>query len=70
MSFPVRFFLPVLCIGLVLGADSRGQAIKPYTGAACAGAVEDYFAREVWPNVASVRCVTCHKQGGTPRKVS
>ncbi len=25
---------------------------------------DDYFAKEVWPKVGAVRCVTCHKQGG------
>lgn len=64
MSFATRCFLLIFCLGVVPAADSRGQATKPYTGAACAGAVEDYFTREVWPNVAAVRCVTCHKQGG------
>ncbi|MDB5302847.1 MAG: hypothetical protein JWM97_396, partial [Phycisphaerales bacterium] len=35
-----------------------------YSGAACAAAVEDFFANEVWVKVGAQTCLECHKAGG------
>jgi hypothetical protein len=29
---------------------------------------DDFFTKEVWPKVASVRCLNCHKEGGDAEK--
>ncbi|HKB05231.1 MAG TPA: hypothetical protein VKD90_23605, partial [Gemmataceae bacterium] len=50
------------CLCLVAGA--RGDETKPYTGASCAAAVDDFFKDEVWGKVGLRTCLTCHKKGG------
>ena len=43
---------------------ARGRRKKPYTGAACATAVDDFFEEEVWAKVGVRSCLTCHHKGG------
>ncbi|MFO0928759.1 MAG: hypothetical protein U0736_17350 [Gemmataceae bacterium] len=52
-----------LAAGLV-GLAVRAEEKKPYTGAACTRAADDYFTREVWPKVAAPVCLTCHVADG------
>ena len=63
MSACPRSFL-VLAAGLALAAGARGEEPKPYTGAGCAAAVDDFFEDEVWAKVGAQVCLTCHKKGG------
>src|SRR5262245_61726918 len=63
MSFEARSAVLVLSSLLACSAAAPGEDKKPYNGPACTRA-DDYFAREVWPKVASVVCVNCHKEGG------
>ena len=63
MSACPRSFL-VLAAGLALAAAARGDEPKPYTGAGCAAAVDDFFKDEVWAKVGVRSCLTCHKKGG------
>lgn len=65
MALPARAV--ILASGLLavcFAAAPPTPERRPYTGTACTAAADDYFAREVWAKVGSVRCVTCHKQGG------
>lgn len=64
MTFAARFTVVVLGSLLVGGAVGRGANPTPYTGSACTRAVEDYFAKEVWPQVGAVKCLICHSEGG------
>ncbi len=45
-----------------LAIPLRSLVLLAYS--AFAHADEDYFAREVWPKVASKTCIKCHKAGG------
>jgi hypothetical protein len=38
--------------------------LKPYTGAGCAAAPDEFFLQEVWAKVGSRSCLKCHKPGG------
>ncbi len=66
-SFWIRVAaLVALCLtfaGAVIAEDA-----KPYTGAGCAAAPDDYFRDEVWTKVVSQKCLTCHKTGGDAEK--
>src|SRR5690349_7004614 len=65
MSLQARSLVVVLgCLLACFAAAPPREAPRPYTGAACTGAADDYFSREVWAKVGSVRCLTCHKKGG------
>ena len=55
--------LPVLAVVFLFAAGVRGAEPKPYAGAGCA-AVDPFFTDEVWPKVAALDCVKCHKVGG------
>jgi hypothetical protein len=59
---PVRIWSSVVMVAaLVCGA--RGEE-KPYTGAACAAPVDDFFKDQVWGKIGAQICLTCHKKGG------
>lgn len=60
-----RFRIGVLAIvlGAAFARPSFGEE-KPYTSAACARPVDDYFKDEVWAKVGSQKCLTCHRSGG------
>ena len=49
---------------LVAAAAARAEEKKPDNAPACTGAVDDYFAKEVWAKVGSALCVNCHREGG------
>jgi hypothetical protein len=68
MSFEVRWAVLVLCFLLACSAAARGEDKAPYNGPASARTPDDYFAREVWPKVGSVLCLSCHKEGGDAEK--
>src|SRR5262245_51945331 len=64
MSLQVRSAALALCCLIACFAAAPPIAEKkPYTGA-CTAPVDDYFVKEVWAKVGSVRCITCHKPGG------
>jgi len=58
----------VLCALVGTAPAGRGEETKPYNGPACTSYVADFFAKEVWANVAAARCVQCHKLGGDAEK--
>src|SRR5262249_39593682 len=64
MSFAARSVVVVLGTLIACTSAARSQDRKPYEGPACGRAVDDYFAKEVWPNVGVAKCLTCHKKGG------
>ena len=70
MSSSVRTLLLFLAASLGLVAGVRGdkkderEETKPSGGAACAAAVDDFFANEVWAKVGARSCLECHKPGG------
>jgi hypothetical protein len=68
MSFAARSVVLGACSLMVCLAAARGEDSKVYSGPACTGAVDDYFAREVWPKVGSALCLNCHKEGGDAEK--
>jgi len=56
-------FLAVGCL-IALPAASGGEDARPNLGPACIQEGNDDFSREVWENVAVVRCLQCHEVGG------
>jgi hypothetical protein len=64
MPFEARPSLFVVCPVLAISATVRAQERAPYVGPACTRNVDNYFTKEVWPKVASVQCLNCHKPGG------
>jgi hypothetical protein len=64
MSVENRSSVLVLCCLLAGSAMARSEEKQAYAGPACTRSLDDYFTKEVWPKVASARCVTCHKEGG------
>jgi len=63
MSSVTRPLILVLCSLVAFSAAGRGEDLKPYSGAACSRNGDDSFEKEVWDNVAGVRCVQCHRLG-------
>src|SRR5579863_1400966 len=63
MKFEARPLILAFCLLGVLPADGSGEDVTPYSGPACRRDGDDYFDREVWDNVAAVRCVQCHEEG-------
>lgn len=61
----VKMWVVVVVAGslVVAGAAGAGEN-KPDKAPACSGAVDDYFAKEVWAKVGSALCVNCHREGG------
>jgi len=47
-----------------LAARSYGDTPAPYSGAACAAPVDEFFTNEVWPKVGARTCLECHKPDG------
>jgi hypothetical protein len=47
-----------------VGQDKKPAEKKPYNGPACTRPADDFFAKQVWPQVGAVWCVQCHKVGG------
>ena len=64
MSSTLRLLVVAVGLWPAVAVMARGEEARPYTGPACGRAVDDYFAREVWPKVGAARCVQCHQQGG------
>ena len=65
MTFETRPLVLALCLLSVIPAGGRGEEVKPGNGAACRRTGnDDDFERRVWDEVAAVRCVQCHQQGG------
>lgn len=63
MPCALRPFLIVLCSMALFALQARGDDKKSYSGP-CTNHLDDYFTKEVWPNIGAVRCVQCHKVGG------
>src|SRR5579871_1146945 len=54
----------VVASSLVVAATAGAGEKQPDNAPACTGAVDDYFAKEVWAKVGSALCVNCHREGG------
>jgi hypothetical protein len=54
----------VVCSLMVAAAAASASEKKSDNAPACTGAVDDYFAKEVWAKVGSALCVNCHREGG------
>ncbi len=63
MNFKVCLRVPFFTALALLAGAARGAELRPYSGAGC-GAVEEYFAEEVWVKVGAQSCLKCHKAGG------
>lgn len=59
-TLPVR---AAVVLGL-LATSSIAQDNPPCPAATPTPAADDWFAHEVWDNVASLQCIQCHQQGG------
>ena len=59
-----RCAIGILSAVLFGSAAARGDETEPCPGVGCGAAVDAWFADEVWPKVASLECVKCHKKGG------
>src|SRR4051794_17973550 len=64
MTFAAHPLVLASCLLGALPAGGSGEDVKSYSGPACPGGGDDYFDREVWDNVAAVRCLQCHEPGG------
>jgi hypothetical protein len=67
-TMPLKIGPLVLALGIlvVLTGPGRGEEGKPpaSSGPACGRDGGDAFEKSVWDNVASVRCLQCHQEGG------
>src|SRR5262245_48681856 len=60
-----RFFMVMAFVaGFVFAVTLRGDEKTAQRVTACAGAVDNYFADEVWAKVGLQKCLVCHKAGG------
>jgi len=64
MSRIPRPLVAVLATAFAVGVGIRGDEKTPYTGPACAAAVDAFFKDEVWAKVGAPSCLTCHTKGG------
>jgi hypothetical protein len=62
--FCTRFNLLRLAVLACLVASVQGAELKPYSGAACAAPLDNFFTEEVWAKVGAQSCLKCHKAGG------
>ena len=70
MTFEACPLILALCLLNALSAGGPGADDKPYDGPACRRDRDDYFDREVWDNVAAVRCLQCHEEGADAEESS
>ncbi|MCE9531636.1 MAG: hypothetical protein K8T89_11020, partial [Planctomycetes bacterium] len=49
-------------------AAARGDEKMANNASGCSAVVDDFFKNEVWANVGSQKCLTCHKTGGDAEK--
>ncbi len=59
-----RYVICTLSAVMVGVAVARGVHAEPCPAAGGRAAADVWFAEEVWPKVASLECLKCHKQGG------
>jgi hypothetical protein len=63
-----RIFVLAVITGLASSSAVRCDEKPSALTAGCAGAVDNYFAGEVWAKVGRQKCLTCHRKGGDAEK--
>ncbi len=64
MAFTARLVALALLAAVALSIGAPAGETKVYSGAACAGSLDEFFANEVWAKVGAQSCLKCHKPDG------